>query len=91
MEADFETCLYPGSRYPAGHPREFQLTLEFWQTLAAKLAFVVIFENVVLLLTGLLAWAIPDVPTFIKELIVHEHKASMEARRKYLEEKRAKE
>nr|CAD7426312.1 unnamed protein product [Timema monikensis] len=88
LEADFETCLYPGSRYPAGHSQEFQHTLDFWQELAAKLAFVVIFENVVLLLTGLLAWAIPDVPTFIKELIIHAHKTSVEVRRKLLEDKR---
>nr|CAD7408411.1 unnamed protein product [Timema cristinae] len=88
LEADFETCLYPGSRYPDGHSQEFQHTLDFWQELAAKLAFVVIFENVVLLLTGLLAWAIPDVPTFIKELIIHAHKTSVEVRRKLLEDKR---
>nr|CAD7578215.1 unnamed protein product [Timema californicum] len=88
LEADFEECLYPGSRYPAGHPQEFQRTLDFWQVLAAKLVFVLVFENVVLLLTGLLAWAIPDNPAFIKELKIHEQKASMETRRKNLEKKR---
>lgn len=34
----------------------------YWQILAAKLTFVVIFENVVVLVMIIVKWCIPDVP-----------------------------
>ena len=35
---------YRDYRYPPGHEREYEHTMQFWHILAAKLAFIIIME-----------------------------------------------
>ncbi|CAG9825058.1 unnamed protein product [Phaedon cochleariae] len=55
-------CRYPDYREPPGTPNEYQRTSLYWHILAAKLFFVVIFENVVFLVMIIVKWCIPDTP-----------------------------
>ena len=40
----------------------YKRSSEYWNILAARLAFVFVFQFVVYAITGFIAWAIPDVP-----------------------------
>ena len=42
-----EVCYYYDYRNPPGHPEEYGLKEAYWHVLAARLAFVVVFQNVV--------------------------------------------
>lgn len=44
----------------------------YWQIVAAKLAFVVIFENIVVLVMIIVKWCIPDVPAELSDQIRRE-------------------
>jgi len=37
-------CMYNGFRLPPTDPNKYDVTLDYWHVLAARLAFVVIFE-----------------------------------------------
>ncbi|XP_046373983.1 anoctamin-1-like isoform X3 [Haliotis rufescens] len=66
-------CRYKDFRNPPWHyDREYRRSEVFWHILAAQLAFVVVFENVVVVVTSLVAWMIPDVPSELKEQIRRE-------------------
>lgn len=68
-----EICRYKDFRNPPdGDDRGYRRSTEFWHILAARLAFVVIFENAVVVVTSLIAWLIPDVPAVLKEQIRRE-------------------
>ncbi|RWS20154.1 hypothetical protein B4U80_02926, partial [Leptotrombidium deliense] len=63
-------CMYLGNRYPpnAGE-NKYKPTTDYWEELAVKFAFVVIFENIIAAFTMILAWAIPDIPASLKRQI----------------------
>ncbi|KAH9525293.1 Anoctamin-3 [Bulinus truncatus] len=63
---------YKDFRNPPWEDTEYRRSTEFWHVLAARLAFVVVFENVVVVITSLISWLIPDVPTILKEQIHRE-------------------
>ncbi|ESO84177.1 hypothetical protein LOTGIDRAFT_108628, partial [Lottia gigantea] len=67
-----ELCRYRDFRNPPDHKDAYAFSDVFWHNLAARLAFVVVFENVVIVVTSLIAWMIPDVPTILKEQIRRE-------------------
>ncbi|KAJ8977505.1 hypothetical protein NQ317_017123 [Molorchus minor] len=67
-----DICRYPDYREPPDSPNEYKRTSLFWQILAARLAFVVIFENVVVLVMIIVKWCIPDVPTELHDQIRRE-------------------
>ncbi|KAL8595286.1 hypothetical protein ACOMHN_020039 [Nucella lapillus] len=61
--------VYRDFRYPPGHEDQYQYSDVFWHVLAARLAFVVVFENlVVVTLTSLCvhrtwwSWLVPNLP-----------------------------
>ncbi|XP_063737295.1 anoctamin-5b isoform X1 [Eleginops maclovinus] len=60
------TCRYRDYRYPPGHPREYNHTMQFWHILAAKMTFIIIMEHVVFVVKFFVAWMIPDVPSVVK-------------------------
>lgn len=43
-ESDITECRYRGYRTPPTDPNPYTLTSDYWNVLAAKLAFVVVFE-----------------------------------------------
>lgn len=63
-------CWYQGNRNPPGDYKiEYQPTIEYWELLTMRLAFVFLFENVITITTMLLRWVIPDVPATLKQNI----------------------
>lgn len=47
-------------------------TLTYWNVLAARLAFIIVFEHLIFFIIYLIQWIVPDVPKKIKEKIDHE-------------------
>ncbi|KAL3882736.1 hypothetical protein ACJMK2_029047 [Sinanodonta woodiana] len=60
------TCRYRDFRNPPGSDDQYKYTIVFWHLLAARLAFVVVFENLIVFLTWLIMYLIPDVPYAVK-------------------------
>ncbi|XP_041909984.1 anoctamin-5 [Arvicola amphibius] len=69
---DFTTCRYRDYRNPPDHENKYVHSMQFWHVLAAKMAFIIVMEHVVLLFKFLLAWMIPDVPKDVTEKIKRE-------------------
>ena len=46
---------------------KYRPTPYYWRLLAVRLAFVVIFENIIASLTSLMRWIIPDVPQQLRQ------------------------
>ncbi|KAJ8915650.1 hypothetical protein NQ315_003434 [Exocentrus adspersus] len=67
-----EICRYPDYRELPRTPNEYQTTAMFWKILTARLAFVVIFENVVVFVMIIVKWCIPDVPEKLRDQIRRE-------------------
>ncbi|CAH1722389.1 unnamed protein product [Chironomus riparius] len=65
-------CRYQDFRYPPNHPNEYSRTAEFWNVMAARLIFVVIFENTVAVVMLLVRWLIPDVSAELRDQIRRE-------------------
>ncbi|XP_049548014.1 anoctamin-1-like [Anopheles darlingi] len=65
-------CRYSGYRNPPDHEQPYELTTMYWQILAVRVAFVVIYQNLVGFMQIVLAWAIPDVPEWLQDQIKHE-------------------
>lgn len=61
-----EQCRYVGFRTPPSDPNKYTFTGMHWLVLAAKLAFVVLYQNFVSLIMLFVEWAVPDVPTKIR-------------------------
>ncbi|XP_069684912.1 anoctamin-5 isoform X2 [Periplaneta americana] len=78
-EPDPPTCQYRGYRNPPG-ANKYDLSPQYWHVFAARLAFVVIFEHIVFALTGIMAYAIPDVPTEVRTQIQREKLLEKEAK-----------
>lgn len=60
-------CLYQGYRHGPTHNEKYEATQMNWELLAIKLAFVVIFENVIATTTMLIRYLIPDVPRSLRQ------------------------
>ncbi|XP_053396990.1 anoctamin-4-like isoform X3 [Mercenaria mercenaria] len=61
-------CRYRDFRKPPG-PDEYMYSESHWHVLAARFAFVVVFENFVVVFTSLIAYLIPDIPAKVKKQI----------------------
>nr|XP_027237209.1 anoctamin-1-like [Penaeus vannamei] len=64
--------LYPDYRNPPGAKDQYDYAPIFWHILAARLAFVVVFENVVCVIILFIKWIIPDMPYRLQEQIRRE-------------------
>ncbi|XP_071441866.1 anoctamin-1-like [Hetaerina americana] len=65
-------CRYPDFREPPSSENKYDKSAMYWHILAARLAFVVVFENVVVLVMLLVHWIIPDVPKSLRDRIRRE-------------------
>ncbi|XP_033610717.1 anoctamin-4 isoform X5 [Cryptotermes secundus] len=79
-EEDPPTCQYRGYRNPPIHEKKYDLSPQYWHVFAARLAFVVVFEHIVFALTGIMAYAIPDVPAEVRTQIQREKLLEKEAK-----------
>ncbi|KMQ93390.1 transmembrane protein 16a, partial [Lasius niger] len=67
-----EICRYPDYRESPDSPNKYDYTIIFWHILAARLAFIVVFENVVAFVMILVRWCIPDMSQKLRDKIRRE-------------------
>lgn len=80
-EKDPDVCYYRGYRKPHSDATDpYGLSPQYWHVFAARLAFVVVFEHVVFILTGIMQLIIPDVPVEVKTQIQREQLLAKEAK-----------
>uniref|UniRef100_A0AAR2IVV4 Anoctamin n=1 Tax=Pygocentrus nattereri TaxID=42514 RepID=A0AAR2IVV4_PYGNA len=65
-------CRYKDYREPPWSSEPYQFSRQYWAVLAARLAFVILFQNLVMFMGVLVAWVIPDVPKNISEQLKRE-------------------
>ncbi|XP_055925697.1 anoctamin-5-like isoform X1 [Argiope bruennichi] len=72
---DVEVCRYRDHRnsHLAPEDERYNFNEEYWHLLAVRFAFVLMFENIILMITTFLRWLIPDVPKKLMERIRHEN------------------
>ncbi|XP_072291443.1 anoctamin-1-like [Eucyclogobius newberryi] len=68
-----DICRYKDYREPPWSNTPYDVTKEFWAVLAVRLAFVIVFQNVVLIMNDIVDWLIPDIPKDIS-LQIHKEK-----------------
>uniref|UniRef100_A0A3P9LR54 Anoctamin n=1 Tax=Oryzias latipes TaxID=8090 RepID=A0A3P9LR54_ORYLA len=71
-------CRYKDYRDPPWSADPYTFSKEYWSVLAARLAFVIFFQNLAMFLGMLVAWMIPDVPRSLREQLKKENMALME-------------
>uniref|UniRef100_A0A8C5AG45 Anoctamin n=1 Tax=Gadus morhua TaxID=8049 RepID=A0A8C5AG45_GADMO len=71
-----EICRYKDYREPPWSTSPYEISKEFWAVLAARLAFVIVFQNVVMLMSDVVDWLIPDIPKDIS-MQIHKEKILM--------------
>ncbi|XP_068116147.1 anoctamin-1 isoform X3 [Hyperolius riggenbachi] len=71
-----EICRYKDYREPPWSDNKYDITKEFWAVLAARLAFVIVFQNLVMFMSDFVDWIIPDIPKDTSEQI-HKEKVMM--------------
>ncbi|XP_034540971.1 anoctamin-3 isoform X2 [Notolabrus celidotus] len=55
-------CRYRDYREPPWTKGAYEFTLQFWHVLAARLAFIIVFEHLVFGIKSFIAYLIPDMP-----------------------------
>ncbi|XP_069596432.1 anoctamin-3 isoform X2 [Ranitomeya imitator] len=55
-------CRYRDYRAPPWSSAPYEFTLQFWHVLAARLAFIIVFEHLVFGIKSFIAYLIPDMP-----------------------------
>ncbi|XP_053576547.1 anoctamin-1 isoform X3 [Bombina bombina] len=69
-------CRYKDYREPPWSENKYDISKDFWAVLAARLAFVIVFQNLVMFMSDFVDWIIPDIPKDISEQI-HREKVLM--------------
>lgn len=69
---DTTFCRYSEFRNPPDDPNPYKRPMTYWHIMTARLAFIVIYQNVVGFLQMFIAWAIPDKPGKLRNLIKRE-------------------
>ncbi|XP_040895171.1 anoctamin-1 [Toxotes jaculatrix] len=83
-------CRYKDYRDPPWASDAYTFSKQYWSVLAAKLAFVIFFQNLAMFLSMLVAWMIPDVPRSLREQLKKENMMLMEFLLNQDQEARAK-
>ncbi|XP_061708885.1 anoctamin-1 isoform X3 [Cydia pomonella] len=65
------TCSFPGY-WHSGDDHNYERSNLYWHNMGARLAFVVVFENVVALVMIIVRWAIPDMSGDLRDRIRRE-------------------
>ncbi|KAG7268771.1 hypothetical protein CRUP_034255 [Coryphaenoides rupestris] len=60
-------CRYRDYREPPVSADPYAYTLQFWHVLAARLAFIIVFEHMVFAIKTLIAYLIPDLPKDLRD------------------------
>ncbi|NWS69064.1 ANO2 protein, partial [Crotophaga sulcirostris] len=65
-------CRFKDYREPPWSKNQYEFSKQYWAVLSARLAFVILFQNLVMFLSVLVDWMIPDIPKDISEQIKKE-------------------
>ncbi|KFW86276.1 Anoctamin-2 [Manacus vitellinus] len=65
-------CRFKDYREPPWSPNQYEFSKQYWAVLSARLAFVILFQNLVMFLSFLVDWMIPDIPKDISQQIKKE-------------------
>ncbi len=65
-EQDPSMCYYRGYKEPYNANETFGHSVDYWHILFARLAFVVIFEHIIFVVTRIFQYIIPDKPKEIQ-------------------------
>nr|KAG5703954.1 hypothetical protein BaRGS_020551 [Batillaria attramentaria] len=79
IEIRLDAYKYRDFREPPGSPREYQFTMEYWHVLTARLAFIISFILVIVFLQWLISFLVPDIPRFVKMMMLREKYLAKEA------------
>ncbi|KAM6943522.1 anoctamin-1a [Xenentodon cancila] len=71
-----EVCRYKDYREAPWSSTPYEFSKAFWAILAVRLIFVIVFQNVVMLMSDFVDWLIPDIPKDIS-LQMHKEKILM--------------
>ncbi|KAJ8790868.1 hypothetical protein J1605_020962 [Eschrichtius robustus] len=72
FDQEVQFCRFKDYREPPWAPNPYEFSKQYWSVLSARLAFVIIFQNLVMFLSVLVDWMIPDIPTDISDQIKSE-------------------
>ncbi|XP_062861317.1 anoctamin-1 [Trichomycterus rosablanca] len=72
FDRELRICRYKDYRDPPWSSESYQLSKQYWSILAARLAFVIFFQNLAMFLSMLVAWLIPDSPRSLKNCLKRE-------------------
>ena len=61
------SCLASYQEFRESIGPNYEHTILFWHTIAARLAFMIIFENVIYLIVYLFQLIVPDIPSGVQE------------------------
>lgn len=70
---DPEICRYPEFRNGPHDERPYKRPYYYFKILAARLAFIIVFQNIVACIQQFIDWAIPDKPQKLDSLIKREN------------------
>ncbi|KAM4847054.1 anoctamin-1 isoform 2-T2 [Thomomys bottae] len=73
---EVQICRYKDYREPPWSQHKYDVSKDFWAVLAARLAFVIVFQNLVMFMSDFVDWVIPDIPKDISQQI-HKEKVLM--------------
>ncbi|XP_069918333.1 anoctamin-1 isoform X6 [Oryctolagus cuniculus] len=73
---EVQICRYKDYREPPWSEHKYDISKDFWAVLAARLAFVIVFQNLVMFMSDFVDWVIPDIPKDISQQI-HKEKVLM--------------
>ncbi|NXK42347.1 ANO1 protein, partial [Piprites chloris] len=73
---EVQICRYKDYREPPWSENKYDISKDFWAVLAARLAFVIVFQNLVMFMSDFVDWIIPDIPKDISQQI-HKEKVLM--------------
>nr|XP_036867307.1 anoctamin-1 isoform X6 [Manis javanica] len=73
---EVQICRYKDYREPPWSEHKYDISKDFWAVLAARLAFVIVFQNLVMFMSDFVDWVIPDIPKDISHQ-VHKEKVLM--------------
>ncbi|XP_041131859.1 anoctamin-1-like isoform X2 [Polyodon spathula] len=82
-----EICRFKDYREPPWSMNGYDISKEFWSVLAARLAFVIVFQNLVMVMSDFVDWLIPDIP---KDISVQIHKEKVLMVELFLKEEQSK-
>ncbi|ELW48950.1 Anoctamin-3 [Tupaia chinensis] len=87
-------CRYRDYRGPPWSSKPYEFTLQYWHILAARLAFIIVFEHLVFGIKSFIAYLIPDVPKGLYDRIRREkylvQEMMYEAELEHLQQQRRK-